>query len=679
SHRQGQSGLPCRAFCQFKPLLSSLPQPQSPPPPPPSHHHLYHHNDTKQQNSHLLKSSANLHQPSADHEEKSGREKTINWSFNLSEKRSLMNGTSFRIVEYHNLFNISLPRNIFKSHLPEISNRDCSDPTHGLVNYQRSEAAWNKGLVILQPSSMDKNFTSAIMKVDNYTFLADRQNRNSVRLTSKKSFKYGLVILDVMKMPFGCSTWPAFWTVGENWPHGGEIDIVEGVNMGTKNQMTLHTAPGCKVKKKMSKKASGKVLHTDCDSTGSGKYGCGVADRSKASLGKAFNDNGGGVFVMEWKKSGISVWRFNRTNIPKELAKGEKPRLPNGASLRSLTGTKRTASPNIRLSSISIGCSDHLIPFNIMQTLCGDWAGAADVFNVNGVCPGNCSAAVKDPSVFKDAYWVDYQAKEAAWKEGLVIVQPSSMDKNFTSAIMKVDNYTFLEDGKNRKSVRLTSKKSFKYGLVILDVMKMPFGCSTWPAFWTVGESWPQGGEIDIVEGVNMGTLNQMTLHSVPGCKVKDKMSENASGKVIHTDCDATGAGNIGCGVTDPSSASLGKGFNDNGGGVFVMEWKESGISIWRFNRTEIPEDLAKGENPQPSKWSNPPISHWAQDDCNSLSQGFSKHKIVFDITLCGDWAGAAAVFNANGLCSGSCSAAVKDPAVFKDAYWEVASVKLYQ
>ncbi|KAI9624352.1 hypothetical protein H4Q26_016922 [Puccinia striiformis f. sp. tritici PST-130] len=300
---------------------------------------------------------------------------------------------------------------------------------------------------------------------------------------------------------------------------------------------------------------------------------------------------------------------------------------------------------------------------------------------------------------------VDYQAKEAAWKEGLVIVQPSSMDKNFTSAIMKVDNYTFLEDGKNRKSVRLTSKKSFKYGLVILDVMKMPFGCSTWPAcrqriFQTLfltgralscsyfvvlmlsldrWREWPQGGEIDIVEGVNMGTLNQMTLHSVPGCKVKDKMSENASGKVIHTDCDATGAGNIGCGVTDPSSASLGKGFNDNGGGVFVMEWKESGISVWRFNRTEIPEDLAKGENPQPSKWSNPPISHWAQDDCNSLSQGFSAHRIVFDITLCGDWAGAAAVFNANGLCSGSCSAAVKDPAVFKDAYWEVASVKLYQ
>ncbi|EFP89962.2 uncharacterized protein PGTG_16250 [Puccinia graminis f. sp. tritici CRL 75-36-700-3] len=274
---------------------------------------------------------------------------------------------------------------------------------------------------------------------------------------------------------------------------------------------------------------------------------------------------------------------------------------------------------------------------------------------------------------------VEYQASEPAWTKGLVILQPSSMDSNFTSAIMKVDNYTYLADGQNRNSIRLTSKKSFKYGLVILDVMKMPFGCSAWPAFWTVGENWPHGGEIDIVEGVNMGTVNQMTLHSSPGCKVKDKMSKSASGKVLHTDCDATGSGNVGCGVADPSSASLGKAFNDNGGGVFVMEWTESGITVWRFNRTEIPSDLAKGENPQPSKWTIPPVSHWDQEDCNSLSQGFSEHKIVFDITVCGDWAGAADVFNVNGLCSGSCSSVVKDPSVFKDAYWEVASVKLYQ
>ncbi|KAI9624353.1 hypothetical protein H4Q26_016923 [Puccinia striiformis f. sp. tritici PST-130] len=325
------------------------------------HHHLYHHNDTKQQNSHLLESSANLHQPSADHEREVGKGK-----------------------DYQLVF-----QSIGKTFFDEWDFFSDPDPTHGLVNYQRSEAAWNKGLVILQPSSMDKNFTSAIMKVDNYTFLTDRQNRNSVRLTSKKSFRYGLVILDVMKMPFGCSTWPAFWTVGENWPHGGEIDIVEGVNMGTKNQMTLHTAPGCKVKKKMSKKASGKVLHTDCDSTGSG------------FIGQSFQRQRWRVFVMEWKKSGISVWRFNRTNIPKELAKGEKPR-PSKWRIPPISHWDQEDCNSL---SNTKGFSKHKIVFDI--TLCGDWAGAADVFNVNGVCPGNCSAAVKDPSVFKDAYWKD--------------------------------------------------------------------------------------------------------------------------------------------------------------------------------------------------------------------------------------------------------------------------------
>ncbi|KAH9027702.1 concanavalin A-like lectin/glucanase domain-containing protein [Lactarius pseudohatsudake] len=48
-------------------------------------------------------------------------------------------------------------------------------------------------------------------------------------------------------MPAGCGTWPAFWTLSQAgpWPHGGEIDIIEGVNDNTHNQATLHTAPNC--------------------------------------------------------------------------------------------------------------------------------------------------------------------------------------------------------------------------------------------------------------------------------------------------------------------------------------------------------------------------------------------------------------------------------------------------
>jgi hypothetical protein len=37
----------------------------------------------------------------------------------------------------------------------------------------------------------------------------------------------------------------AFWTNGPNWPNGGEIDILEGVNDYTNNQATVHTSAGC--------------------------------------------------------------------------------------------------------------------------------------------------------------------------------------------------------------------------------------------------------------------------------------------------------------------------------------------------------------------------------------------------------------------------------------------------
>ena len=42
-----------------------------------------------------------------------------------------------------------------------------------------------------------------------------------------------------------CGTWPAWWLVGPNSPYGGEIDIIEGVNMQTHDDTTLHTGPGC--------------------------------------------------------------------------------------------------------------------------------------------------------------------------------------------------------------------------------------------------------------------------------------------------------------------------------------------------------------------------------------------------------------------------------------------------
>ena len=80
-----------------------------------------------------------------------------------------------------------------------------------------------------------------------------------VRITSMKTFHHGLVIADFDHMPFGCSVWPSFCSVGPNWSYNGEIDDVEGVNnkqmlvnsyffpfrrrfmSGFRNQNTFHT------------------------------------------------------------------------------------------------------------------------------------------------------------------------------------------------------------------------------------------------------------------------------------------------------------------------------------------------------------------------------------------------------------------------------------------------------
>ena len=93
------------------------------------------------------------------------------------------------------------------------------------------------------------------------TWLGSGQYRNSVRVHSKKHYSGGLFILDVEHIPTGCSSWPAFWFCGPDWPIGGEvrsfnrswrrahfvasqIDVMESVHLGSRNQMTLHTDDG---------------------------------------------------------------------------------------------------------------------------------------------------------------------------------------------------------------------------------------------------------------------------------------------------------------------------------------------------------------------------------------------------------------------------------------------------
>jgi len=259
--------------------------------------------------------------------------------------------------------------------------------------------------------------------------------------------------------------------------------------------------------------------------------------------------------------------------------------------------------------------------------------------------------------------YVNYVDSGTAWNAGLVSTSSSS-------ATIKVDDYTWLAQGQPRNSVRISSQNSYSGGLFILDIDAMPYGCGLWPAWWTVGPNWPNAGEIDIIEAVNGATTNQMTLHTDPGCT--QSSTEAISGLVLSTDCDANIDSNSGCGITDPDTTSSGAGLAQAGGGVFAMLWDGSGVQIWHFARANVPDDINNG-NPTPGDWGEPK-AQWSSGTCNP-DEYLVSHSIVFDTTICGDWAGSA---YASAGCPGTCETQVMDPNNFQTASWEINYVAVY-
>ncbi|KAI0294823.1 glycoside hydrolase family 16 protein [Russula brevipes] len=224
--------------------------------------------------------------------------------------------------------------------------------------------------------------------------------------------------------------------------------------------------------------------------------------------------------------------------------------------------------------------------------------------------------------------------------------QATAQSNNLTSingagnAIMRVD--TTPQVTGNRNSVRIQTQFSFTGGLVIMDSVHMPTGCGTWGAFWTNGPTWPTTGEIDIVEGVNDYTNNQATVHTGTGCQLPSTnvTALGISGSIVGgTNCAALATGNQGCGVRASQTNSFGAPFNKNGGGVYAMRWDDSGVAIWFFDRQNIPSDITASA-PVPENWGSP-SAMWPASTCNPF-QFFQNHGVIFDTTLCGDWAGSA-------------------------------------
>jgi hypothetical protein len=243
--------------------------------------------------------------------------------------------------------------------------------------------------------------------------------------------------------------------------------------------------------------------------------------------------------------------------------------------------------------------------------------------------------------------------------------------------------------------------------------------CGSWPAFWTVGDSWPTNGEIDIIEGVNSQKSNSMALHTNPGCSINDvgnappgipngpggmpgrpggpqggppngppfgdlpgnidPARRRFSGSLKTPNCDvhAPGQGtNVGCAIASADDTTYGDGFNAAGGGVYATEWTAEAISIYHFSRANIPADINAG-TPDPTTWGVPLAVFTGCD----FTRHVNNQTIVFDVTFCGDWAGN--VWNTDATCApkaATCQDYVaNNPGAFANSFWEINSLRVYQ
>ncbi|KAG9663609.1 glycoside hydrolase family 16 protein, partial [Aureobasidium melanogenum] len=243
-----------------------------------------------------------------------------------------------------------------------------------------------------------------------------------------------------------------------------------------------------------------------------------------------------------------------------------------------------------------------------------------------------------------------------------------------------VDDTTVLyANSTGRQSVRLEGKVNYNHGLFLADIKHMPGSiCGVWPAFWTLGDStWPAHGELDIIEGVNMASTNQIAAHTAPNCTMK---FQNQTGWANGYDCAVSTGGAAGCATGSNDQTGYGDGFNANGGGVYAMQWTSEFMKVWFFPRNAIPASISSG-SPSPALDFGTPVGNFDGGSCD-IDSHFINHRMIFDTTFCGDWAGSVYSSTSCPLASSGGNGCVDyvagNPSAFKEAYWEVNYIKFF-
>ena len=105
------------------------------------------------------------------------------------------------------------------------------------------------------------------------------------------------------------------------------------------------------------------------------------------------------------------------------------------------------------------------------------------------------------------------------------------------------------------------------------------------------------------------------------------------------------------------------------------MEWTDEAISVWFFPRGSVPSDISSG-SPKPQYWGTP-MSQF--QGCCDIPEFFENQQLVFDLTYCGDWAGNVWGSSSCSSLASTCSSYVaNNPTAFKNAYWTINSLRVY-
>eukprot|EP01084_Bolivina_argentea_P089121 160877_1 len=285
---------------------------------------------------------------------------------------------------------------------------------------------------------------------------------------------------------------------------------------------------------------------------------------------------------------------------------------------------------------------------------------------------------------FDDFYFVD-GVSDKSFSNFMNKSEATSMGMiNTTSSTAYIGtDYTNIVGSEGRPSICLKSYPTWSSGLFILNASHMPTGCGTWPAFWLLTKH--STGEIDIIEGINLRTDDQSTVHTTTLCDYSSVASTlNMTGKMIYTNC-TLGADDGGCAIIPNDNTSYGTGFNNNGGGIYATELSDTGIKIWFWTMSKplaIPKDIYD-KKPNPNEW-DLPYAYFPFVDtvCNNVSADFYNMDIRLDLFYCG-YAGTAYYWDEKCLETTknvSCEQWVaNNPQYFKDAYWLLNYIDVYQ